>query len=103
MTTQTDYPVQLEAAYPQQSNRVLALLGLLFFLKSLLLIPHFVVLWFLGILLVIAIFVSYIVVLFTGRYPGGLFDFIVGVTRWQARTSLWLAGITDKYPPFSLR
>ena len=89
----------MEADYPDVSSRGLALAGLLFFLKLLLLIPHLIILWFLSMVQLIAVFIGYIVVLITGRYPRGLFDFVVGVTRWQTRTNLWLAGVVDRYPP----
>jgi len=44
-----------------------------------------------------------LIVLFTGRYPRSMFDFLVGVTRWQTRINLWLFGVADEYPPFSLQ
>lgn len=102
MAAVSGYPVRVEADYPERSSRVLALLGILCFIKALLLVPHMIVLYFLGIIQGLMIFVGYLVVLFTGRYPKGMFDFVVGVTRWQTRMNLWLYGITDTYPPFSL-
>jgi len=103
MAVPSGYPVRVEADYPERSSRVLALLGIPFLLfKGLLLIPHMIVLYFLGIIQSIVVWFAYWVVLFTGRYPRGMFDFVLGVTRWQTRTNLWLYGITDQYPPFSL-
>ena len=102
MASQAGYPIRVEADYPEQPSRVLALLGILFFLKSLLLIPHIIVLYFVQLLQVVIVWFAYWVVLFTGRYPRGMFDFVLGATRWQTRTNLWLYGIRDEYPPFSL-
>jgi len=102
MALQTEYPVRVEVDYPERSSRLLALLAILFFAKALLLIPHFVVIYFLGIVALIAAFIGYWAVLITGRYPRGLHSFIVGVARWQTRINLWLLGLTDRYPPFSL-
>lgn len=102
MSMQSAYPVRVDADYPEHSSRFLALLGLLFFLKTLLLLPHAIVLYFVGIIQGIIVWLAYWVVLFTGRYPRGMFNFVIGASRWQLRTNLWLYGITDKYPPFSL-
>jgi hypothetical protein len=80
---------------------VLAALGIFFFLKGLLLLPHLVVLYFLGIIQVVVAWFAFWAVLFTGRYPKGVFDFVVGISKWQARVTLWLCGVVDRYPPFS--
>lgn len=97
------YPVKFEVSYPERSSRLLAVLGILwFFPKAILLIPHGIILWFLGIASFVAVWFSYWAVLFTGRYPKSFFDFIVGVMRWQNRTGSWMYGLTDKYPPFKL-
>ncbi|MFH1140494.1 MAG: DUF4389 domain-containing protein [Chloroflexota bacterium] len=103
MASAQTYPVRVEADYPERSSRPLALLGLLFWPKAVLLVPHIVLLFFLNIAVFIAVVIGYVVVLFTGKYPRGMFDLVVGVTRWQTRMTLWLSGTTDKYPPFSLR
>ena len=97
-----DYPLRFEAEYPESPSRWLALLGALFWLKGLLLLPHILCLFVLGILSLIAFYAAYVVVLVTGRYPMGLFTFTVGVQRWSSRTDSWLNGLTDQYPPFSL-
>lgn len=96
------YPVSLTAAYPDRSSRLLALLGIGFFLKVLLLAPHLVLLWFLGMAALVAAIIGHWAVLFTGRYPKSLFTFVVGVQRWSSRASAWLLGLTDRYPPFGL-
>jgi hypothetical protein len=98
-----DYPAAFEADYPETSSRWRALLGALFFAKIILLVPHIIVLWALGIILFFATYIGYWIVLITARYPQGLFNFVAGVQRWEYRTSAWLVGLTDSYPPFSLK
>jgi Domain of unknown function (DUF4389) len=71
--------------------------------KWLLAIPHFIVLALLDIGAFFVVILAWFAILFTGRYPQGLFDFLEGVFRWNARVeghALLLA--TDRYPPFSL-
>jgi len=92
--------VHLEVAYPQveQLNRWLPLI------KWLLAIPHYIVLALLGIAVVLVTIVAWFAILFTGSYPRGMFDFVVGVGRWWTR--VWAYAfllVTDVYPPFSLR
>ena len=92
--------VHLEVAYPQveQLNRWLPLI------KWLLAIPHYIVLALLGIVVVLVTIVAWFAILFTGSYPRGMFDFVVGVGRWWTR--VWAYAfllVTDVYPPFSLR
>ena len=103
MEGSSSYPVRLEADYPESSSRILALLGaLLIFPKILLLLPHIIVLYVLEIVNFVVVFIGYLAVLFTGRYPEGLFNFVLGVGRWNYRVDGWLYGFTDRYPPFSL-
>jgi hypothetical protein len=101
--TYDDYPVRLEADYPPQSSRLLALLGILFGIKFLLLLPHLFLLWFVGLAAGIVAIIGYFVVLFTGRYPRGMWEFLLGVIRWQIRVNAWQFGLVDRYPPFSTR
>jgi hypothetical protein len=71
--------------------------------KWLLAIPHYIVLFFLTIGAVVVVIVAWLAILFTGRYPRGLFDYVVGVGRWHNRvTSYALILVTDRYPPFRL-
>ena len=105
MTIEADnerYPAGLQVEYPERCSRLLALLGVLFYVKAILLIPHIIILILLGIAQGIVIYIGYWAVLITGRYPKGLFDFGVGVQRWGFRTDAWMNGWTDSYPPFSL-
>jgi Domain of unknown function (DUF4389) len=71
--------------------------------KWLLAIPHYVVLFFLSIGALFAVVAAWFAILFTGRYPRGLFDFVEGVLRWHNRVVGYaFALVTDEYPPFSL-
>jgi len=98
-STDEEQAVHLELPYPdaQQFNRWLPLV------KWLLAIPHYVVLFFLAIAALVAVIVAWFAILFTGTYPRGLFDFVVGVFRWGNRvTGYAFALVTDQYPPFRL-
>lgn len=90
------YPVLVEADRQEEYVRFLPLV------KWLLLIPHYVVLFFLGIGAAVVAFLAFFATLFTGRYPQGMWDYMVNVQRWALRVSGYLLLITDQYPPFSL-
>jgi len=70
-------------------------------LRQIAALPHYIVLFFLG----IAVFVLWVVVqwviLFTARFPRGMFDFVTGVIRWQTRVNGYALGLSDRYPPFT--
>jgi hypothetical protein len=89
-----DYPYP---DVPRDLNRWLPLV------KWLLAIPHYVVLFFLWIAALVVVVVAWFAILFTGRYPRGMFDFVEGVIRWHNRVFAyaWVL-VTDRYPPFRL-
>ncbi len=98
-STDEEQAVHLDFPYPdaRQLNQWLPLV------KWLLAIPHYIVLFFLGIGAIVAIIIAWFAILFTGKYPRGLFDFVVGVLRWSNRvTGYAFVLVTDEYPPFSL-
>ncbi|MEJ2322823.1 MAG: DUF4389 domain-containing protein, partial [Gammaproteobacteria bacterium] len=71
--------------------------------KWFLAIPHYIVLAFLAVAAVFAWIIAWFAILFTGQYPRGLFDFMVGVGRWVLRVNAYaVLLVTDRYPPFSL-
>jgi len=71
--------------------------------KWFLAIPHYVVLFFLSIGAFVVVIVAWFAILFTGRYPRGLFDYVVGVARWHNRVPAYaFILVTDRYPPFRL-
>src|SRR3989344_758634 len=101
---ESEYPVKLEVPYPENSSRLLALMTLLLFIpKAIIMIPHFIAVYFVGIVAFFAWIIGQFGVLFTGKYPRSMFDFVVGLSRWQARVNAYFMGLTDKYPPFSLK
>jgi hypothetical protein len=114
----TDYPASLEVEYPETLSR-----GLVLVKWWLLALPHYVVIgfftggWFAvhegsshsdwggpsgGGLILALVFFGVVALLFTGRYPGGIFDFVIGMNRWCFRVLAYAALMTDRYPPFRL-
>jgi uncharacterized protein DUF4389 len=98
-STDDHQSVHLDFPYPQMPGALNRWLPLV---KWLLAIPHYIVLFFLFIGAVIAVIVAWLAILFTGRYPRGLFDYVEGVMRWAQRVAAYaFLLVTDQYPPFS--
>ena len=89
------YPLRFDVEYPEELSRWLI------FVKLLLAIPHFIILWALGIAAGVMGFIAFFAILFTKRYPRGLFDFVVNVNRWSANVDAYTGLLRDEYPPFS--
>ncbi len=99
-STDEEQTVHLELRYPDAARDLNRWLPLV---KWLLAIPHYVVLFFVAIAAVFCVLLAWIVILFTGRYPRALFDFVVGTLRWGLRVSAYaFLLVTDRYPPFSM-
>ena len=99
-STVEEQTVHLEIDYPnveQDLNRWLPLV------KWLLAIPHYIVLAVLLVVAIVVVVIAWLAILFTGRYPRGLFNYVVGVGRWSLRVEAYaFLLVTDRYPPFSL-
>ncbi len=98
-STDEEQAVHLDFAYPdaQSLDRLLPIV------KWFLAIPHWFVLAFLWLGAMVSVIIAWFAILFTGRYPRSLFDYVVGVMRWTLRVEAYaILLITDRYPPFSL-
>jgi hypothetical protein len=81
--------------YPERLSRWLI------FVKWLLAVPHFLVVYALSLVASVITFIAFFAILFTGRYPEGMFRFVVGVYRWSANVIAYVVLLRDDYPPFS--
>ena len=91
-----EYPIFVSVNYPEKLSRLTT------FFRVIMVIPHLVVLWALGIASTFVVFVAWWAILFTGKYPKWAFDFVAGYIRWYTRVSGYYLLVTDKYPPFSI-
>jgi len=89
------YPVSLKVEYPEKLSRLTT------FFRCFMIIPHAIILYFLNIAAGIIWIISWFAILFTGRYPSSLFDFMTYYFRWSTRVNGYSYLLTDKYPPFS--
>ena len=99
-STDDEQSVHVDLAYPEARNELNRWLPLI---KWLLAVPHYVALGLLAVAAVCVVIVAWFTILFTGRYPLMLFEFVVGVFRWGLRVSAYAFLLTtDRYPPFRL-
>jgi len=89
------YPISFEVAYPERLSR-----GLIF-VKWLIALPHYVIIYALNIAFEVLSVIAFFAILFTKKYPRGIFDFNVGIRRWQANVGAYVGLLLDEYPPFS--
>jgi hypothetical protein len=94
MAAEAAYPVRFDVDYPECLSRWKI------FIKWLLAFPHYIVLMLYGIAYYVTVIIAWFAILFTGRYPRGLFDFAVGLLRWSSRVTAYVYLMRDEYPPF---
>lgn len=90
------YPIHLDVEYPDHLNRWMPLI------KWLLVIPHLVILYFLDLAVRVVTLIAFFAILFTRKFPEGLFTFTVGVRRWQLNAYAYAGLLRDEYPPFTM-
>jgi hypothetical protein len=94
MPASAPFPVRFDVDYPESMSR-------LTFLKWIMVIPHLIILWLLNYVWELLSFIAAIAILFTTKYPEGLFSFNYGIMRWQANVTAYWELMRDEYPPFS--
>jgi hypothetical protein len=94
-TSKMEYPVEFNNQYQEKQSRLAT------FFRIILVIPHYVVLYFLEIAAMVVLIISWFAILITGKNPKSLFDYMSWFMRWQTRVIGYLYLMTDKYPPFS--
>ncbi len=96
----TNSPVKFSLDYPEKLSRGILLLKT-FFGWFYVWLPHGIALMFYGIAALFVTLIAWFAILFTGRYPKGMFEFVVGYQRWSNRVNAYMLLLTDSYPPFS--
>jgi hypothetical protein len=91
-----EYPITVSICCREKLSRLTTLF------RALMVIPHAIILWALGIASGVVAFIVWWAILFTGKYPQWAFVFIAGYVRWYTRVSGYYLLLTDKYPPFSI-
>lgn len=91
------YPVEVDIPVPIEPRDRLTVA-----FRPILAIPHLLVIWLLGIGWGVTTIIAWFAILFTGRYPRGLYEFSLGALRWTTRVEAYLLLLTDEYPPFTL-
>jgi hypothetical protein len=89
------YPIELNVQYPEKLSRLTT------FFRLIMAIPQYIILYFISIAAGIILVISWFAILFTGRFPRSLFNFMTWYFRWNVRFSGYMYLLTDKYPPFS--
>ena len=92
-----DWVISYDVRYPERLAR-----WKLLFWKFITAIPHFIILLFLGLGAIVVTVIAWFFILIAGRYPRGLYDYVAGVMRWNARVQAYVLSLTDEYPPFNL-
>ena len=99
-STDEEQSVHLDVAYPDAATELNRFLPLI---KWLLAIPHFIVLFILEIIAFVVTIIAWFAIIITGKYPSGMFNYVVGVARWSNRVTAYAFLLTtDRYPPFRL-
>ncbi len=91
------YPITIDVRYSERLSRLTT------FFRIFMIIPQWIVLYFLGIAASVVLFISWWAILILGRYPRWAFDFVSGYFRWYSRVGGYSLLLTDKYPPFSFK
>ncbi len=94
------YPANVTMEYPEKLSRGLAVLKVLFG-WAYVGIPHGIILGLYGIAVAVVTFIAFWVILFTGKFPRGMFDFVLGYMRWSTRVTSYMSLMRDEYPPFT--
>ena len=89
------YPVTFKAEYVEKRSRLTT------FFRLLLVIPHAIAVFFYVLAAEIVVIIAWFAILFTGRYPQGMYDFVAGALRYATRVSGYALLLSDDYPPFS--